>query len=78
MTNFENGPSGAKSARVYRQQHEPVRFFTIAEVAEILELSTRSVRRLIEKKKLVAHYFGRAVRIAESDLNDFIARHRSR
>jgi excisionase family DNA binding protein len=52
------------------------RFFTISQVAEILELSTRSVRRLIKKKKLVAHYFGSAVRIAEVDLRAFIAGHR--
>ncbi len=52
------------------------RFFTIPQVAEILELSTRSVRRSIKKKKLVAHYFGRAVRIAEVDLRAFIAGHR--
>ena len=36
------------------------RFFTIPEVAEILELSTRSVRQWIKKKKLVAHYLASA------------------
>jgi excisionase family DNA binding protein len=57
-------------------ENSTARFFTIAQVSEILELCKRSVRRLIDHKKLTAHKFGRAVRIAESDLNAFIARHR--
>jgi excisionase family DNA binding protein len=34
------------------------------------------VRRWIKSGELVAHHFGNAVRIAESDLKHFIARHR--
>jgi excisionase family DNA binding protein len=52
------------------------RFFNVAEVADIVGVSPRTVRRWIKDEKLVAHYFGRAVRIAESDLRAFIARHR--
>lgn len=52
------------------------RFFSIADVAEQLDVSTRTVRRWIERKKLVAHYFGAVVRIAESDLKAFLERHR--
>lgn len=53
----------------------PVRtkFYTIDQIAERLEVSTRTVRRWIEHKQLVAHYFGKAVRIAEVDLLAFIA-----
>ena len=53
-----------------------MRFFTVAAVAEILGVSTRTVRRWIKSGDLVAHHFGAAVRIAESDLKAFIARQR--
>ena len=56
---------------------DEVRFYTIAEVAESLAVSARTVRRWIKQKKLVAHYLGAAVRIAASDLNAFIDQHRS-
>jgi excisionase family DNA binding protein len=64
--------------RVARRRHfrEPIRFFTVAEVAERLGVSTRTIRRWIEDLELVAHRFGRAVRIAESDLKAFLAMHR--
>jgi excisionase family DNA binding protein len=52
------------------------RFFTIAEVAELLGVCTRTARRWIDRKKLVAHDFNGLMRIAESDLRDFIALHR--
>lgn len=54
----------------------PIRFFTIAEVAEAVEVSVRTVRRWIKRGDLVGHHFGTAVRIAESDLNAFLAQHR--
>jgi excisionase family DNA binding protein len=53
-----------------------VRFFTISQVARLVDVSVRSVRRWIDNGELKAHRFGRSVRIAESDLNDFINRHR--
>lgn len=55
----------------------PIRFFTIAEVAEFTGVSVRTVRRWIKSGELVAHHFGTAVRIAESDLKAFIACHRN-
>ena len=57
---------------------EQMRFFTVASVAEFVGVSTRTVRRWITRNELVAHHFGAAVRIAESDLKSFIARHRER
>ena len=59
-----------------RRPREPMQFFTVAEVAECVDVSTRSVRRWIKNGGLVAHHFGGAVRIAESDLKAFIAQHR--
>ena len=53
------------------------KFYCIDEVAELLGVSTRTVRRSIERKDLIAHKIGRAVRIAEPDLKAFIAQHRS-
>ncbi len=60
---------GAKAANIGK-------FYCIDEVAELLDVSTRTVRRSIERKGLIAHKIGRAVRIAEPDLKAFIARHR--
>lgn len=54
----------------------PIQFFTVAEVADAVEVSVRTVRRWIKSGELVAHHFGIAVRIAESDLKAFLAQHR--
>jgi len=59
-----------------RPVRELVRFFTVAEVAELLHVSARSVRRWVQNFELVTHRFGSAVRIAESDLKAFLAMHR--
>ena len=52
------------------------RFYTVAQVAELLAVSTRSVRRWISAGELLAHKFGRRVRIADVDLHGFLNRHR--
>ena len=59
-----------------RHLREQIKFLAISEVAEQLGVSTRTVRRWIENMELVTHRFGRAVRIAERDLQAFIAMHR--
>jgi excisionase family DNA binding protein len=59
-----------------RRSQEQIRFFTVAEVAECVDVSSRSVRRWIESGHLIPHRFGGAVRIAESDLRAFLAMHR--
>jgi excisionase family DNA binding protein len=53
------------------------KFFTIAQVAELLEVSTRTVRRWIDTGVLVTHRFGGVVRVAEHDLRAFLAQHRA-
>jgi excisionase family DNA binding protein len=55
---------------------DQMRFFTVAAVAAFFAVSTRTVRRWIKGGDLVAHRFGTAVRIAESDLKAFIAHQR--
>jgi excisionase family DNA binding protein len=52
------------------------KFFTIQQVAELLEVSTRTVRRRIDAGLLVAHRSGWVVRIADHDLRAFLAQHR--
>jgi excisionase family DNA binding protein len=54
----------------------PIRFFTVAEVADAVNVSVRTVRRWIKRGDIIAHHFGTAVRIAESDLKAFLAQHR--
>lgn len=54
------------------------RFFSIAEVAELVGVATRTVRRWIASGELVAHrWHGRLVRVSEQDLRAFLAAHRS-
>jgi excisionase family DNA binding protein len=66
--------SGYASASRFRR--EGIKFFTIPEVAECLNVSTRTVRRWIKRGELIAHRPGGVVRIAESDLGAFLARYR--
>jgi excisionase family DNA binding protein len=52
------------------------RFFTVSQVAELLGVSTRTIRRWIAGGELLAHKFRRQVRVAEIDLLAFLQRHR--
>jgi excisionase family DNA binding protein len=52
------------------------RFYTILQIAELLHVHERTVRRWIDKEKLRAHEFGAVIRIVESDLRAFLAAHR--
>ena len=54
-----------------------IKLFTIEEVAETLNVSSRTVRRLIESGALPVHRLGRLVRIADGDLATFLAASRS-
>jgi excisionase family DNA binding protein len=53
------------------------RLRTIDEAAELLNVSPRTVRRLIESGALPVHRLGRLVRIADQDLGAFLAASRS-
>jgi excisionase family DNA binding protein len=70
----ETATSGHTHGRRYR--NDQIKFFTIADVAERLDVVTRTVSRWIRSSELVAHRFGRSVRIAEVDLRAFLAAHR--
>jgi excisionase family DNA binding protein len=54
-----------------------IKLFTIEEVAETLNVSSRTVRRHIESGALPVHRLGRLVRIADGDLATFLAASRS-
>jgi excisionase family DNA binding protein len=59
------------------RRREPMQFLTIREVAERLNVATRTVRRWIDLGLLPVHRFGRTVRISGSDLAAFLATHRA-
>ena len=67
-------PAGPACDRRHRDKQ--TNFLTIAEVADRLQVCTRTVRRWIESDALVVHRAGRVVRIAEGDLRVFLALHR--
>ncbi len=46
----------------------PARFYSIKKVAAALDVSEKTVRRMIARGELRAHRVGRQLRIAESDL----------
>jgi len=76
-----HNPSRVRGEVPAADQHEPLeptKFFTIAQVAEMVGVSTRTVRRWIKRDELVAHRFGGVARIAESDLRAFFSRHRGK
>ncbi|GIL30440.1 helix-turn-helix domain-containing protein [Actinocatenispora comari] len=49
------------------------RFLDVQQAAERLNKTERFVRRLIEERRIAYFKFGRAVRIGEDDLEQFIA-----
>jgi excisionase family DNA binding protein len=63
----ENAPNA-------RRRHD--QFWTIAQVADRLQVATRTVRRWINGGELVVHRIGGVVRISESDLRSFLATNR--
>ena len=52
-----------------RPRTEPTRLLTVATVADRCGVSLRSVRRWIADGRLPVHRLGRAIRIAERDLD---------
>ena len=50
------------------------RFLTVAEVADILRVSSMTVYRLIKAGELPAVRVGKSYRVAEEDLDKYLAR----
>ena len=55
----------------------PPSFFTLDEVADRLQVSTRTLRRWIAAGELKAHRLGGVVRISGEDLRAFLALRRT-
>ncbi len=54
------------------------KFYTIEQIADCLEASTRTVRRWIQEGRLVAHRINGLVRISDEDFQTFLAAYRCR
>ncbi len=48
----------------------------MSEVAGLLQVSTKTVRRWIERQELCTHRLGRQLRVAEEDLATFLGQRR--
>jgi excisionase family DNA binding protein len=59
-----------------RLRDNEIEFYTIGQIADGLDVTSRTVWRWIKGRQLVAHRFGRVVRVARSDLLAFLALHR--
>ena len=71
-------PASKRAAHTVGTAGRPVtRLRTIDETAELLNVSPRTVRRLIESGALPVHRFGRLVRISDGDIAAFLAANRS-
>lgn len=55
--------------------HEP-EFLDVAGAAAVLRVSTKSIRRAIERGELAHYRFGRAIRIRRDDLDIWFGAHR--
>jgi excisionase family DNA binding protein len=53
------------------------KFYTIQQIADFVDVSTRTVRRWIGNKLLVAHKINGLVRISETDFHAFLAAYRA-
>jgi len=62
----------------HERQQPCSRLLLIGQVAEGLGVSTRTVRRLIAGRELVACRLGRSVRVHPDDLADYVDRQRGR
>ena len=55
-----------------RTEASPKKHRRISVVAEVLDCSEKHVRRLIDRRELVAHRIGRLIRIAPKDFETFL------
>jgi excisionase family DNA binding protein len=66
-------PARAEAPQPQRASDPSPALLTIALVADRLTVSSRHVRRLIERGELPVHRIGRVVRISEDDLARYLA-----
>lgn len=51
---------------------KPTRMLSVNQVADLLNVSTKTVRRMIEDRTLHHHRMGRIIRVSEEDLRAYI------
>lgn len=56
-----------------KRKNQQIVLHTIPETAEILKVSEKTVRRMIEARELVAYRVGQQLRINDNDLRAFLA-----
>jgi excisionase family DNA binding protein len=56
----------------------PAKFYTIEQIAECIEASTRTVRRWIREKRLIANRIIGVVRVSDANLRKFWDDHEDR
>jgi excisionase family DNA binding protein len=61
----------ARIRRSYMNASPPTKLYTIAQIAECVEVSTRTVRRWIKDKVLGAHRVNGVLRVSEADFRAF-------
>jgi excisionase family DNA binding protein len=54
------------------QSHHQCELLSVGQVATILSVSTKTVRRLIERSELRFHRVGRAIRVSSEDLRVYL------
>ena len=59
-----------------RSTPPPLRMLSVAETALALGISEKTVRRLIQRRELRAHRFGRCLRMSDDDLRLYLNRAR--
>ncbi len=67
-------PRLAAARRPARAAPAPTPLLTIQAVADLLGVSTRTVRRLIAAGALMPHRIGGSLRVSEDDLRAYLAR----
>jgi excisionase family DNA binding protein len=58
-------------------RYQPQPLLSVADIADRLKLSEKTVRRWIERGDLPAHHLGRAVRVSEDDLALYLHKNRA-
>lgn len=58
---------------VHQSTQDQIRIFTVEEVADILKVSARTVKRLISRQQLIAVHVGRRLRITQAQLDAYLA-----
>lgn len=69
-------PEKSAAADIHAAQHDPalatIRFYTVAEVAQVMRVSRMTVYRLVHSGELPAVRVGRSYRVPERAVHDYL------